>query len=104
MDALLVAFDTALRTISGGNHAARPCPRPAVEAPSLADDERALAGALMAALLWFAVPQFDWIALGARPVLRAAGILGLVGAAALVYAVVLLACGLRPRQFIRKET
>ena len=47
MDALLVAFDTALRTISGGNHAARPCPRPAVEAPSLADDERALAGALM---------------------------------------------------------
>ncbi len=47
MDALLVAFDTALRTISGGSHAARPCPRPAVEPPSLADDERALSGALM---------------------------------------------------------
>ncbi|MBP5989749.1 MAG: 2-polyprenyl-3-methyl-6-methoxy-1,4-benzoquinone monooxygenase [Piscinibacter sp.] len=47
MDALLVALDTALRTVSGGSHAARPCPRPAAEPAPLADDERALSGALM---------------------------------------------------------
>lgn len=47
MDSLLIALDTALRTISGGSHAARPCPRPEVEPEPLADDERALSGALM---------------------------------------------------------
>lgn len=47
MDAVLIALDTALRTISGGSHAARPCPRPSAEPPALDDDERQLAGALM---------------------------------------------------------
>ena len=47
MDALLIALDTALRTISGGSHAARPCPRPPGEASSLSDEERELSGALM---------------------------------------------------------
>ncbi|MFT3957412.1 MAG: 2-polyprenyl-3-methyl-6-methoxy-1,4-benzoquinone monooxygenase [Piscinibacter sp.] len=47
MDALLIALDTALRTISGGSHAARPCPRPAGEASVLNDEERELSGALM---------------------------------------------------------
>lgn len=47
MDAVLVALDTALRTVSGGNHASRPCPRAGVEPAPLADDERALSGALM---------------------------------------------------------
>jgi ubiquinone biosynthesis monooxygenase Coq7 len=47
MDAVLIALDTALRTVSGGSHAARPCPRPSVEPPALDDDERQLAGALM---------------------------------------------------------
>ncbi len=47
MDALLIALDTALRTISGGSHAGRPCPRPADEPDALTDEERALSGALM---------------------------------------------------------
>lgn len=47
MDALLIALDTALRTISGGSHAGRPCPRPAHEPAALTDEERALSGALM---------------------------------------------------------
>ncbi|MFT3666600.1 2-polyprenyl-3-methyl-6-methoxy-1,4-benzoquinone monooxygenase [Piscinibacter sp.] len=47
MDALLVALDTALRTLSGGSHSARPCPRPKAEAQPLSEPERARAGALM---------------------------------------------------------
>lgn len=47
MDALLIALDTALRTVSGGSHAARPCPRPAHESAPLGDADRALSGALM---------------------------------------------------------
>lgn len=48
MDALLIALDTALRTLSGASHASRPCPRPKGEAQQpLSDDERARAGALM---------------------------------------------------------
>lgn len=47
MDALLIALDTALRTISGGSHAARACPRPAGEASTLNDEDRELSGALM---------------------------------------------------------
>ncbi len=62
-----------------------------------------LAGALMAAMLALTVPRIDWIALGNQPVLRAASVLGLVAAGGLVYGVVLLACGLRPRQFMRRE-
>ena len=47
MDALLTTFDNALRTLSGANHAARPCPRPeSPQAPLSAPDQR-LAGALM---------------------------------------------------------
>jgi len=47
MDSLLIAADTALRTLSGGSHAARACPRPPTEPPELSEDERALSGALM---------------------------------------------------------
>jgi ubiquinone biosynthesis monooxygenase Coq7 len=47
MDALLIALDTALRTLSGGSHAGRPCPRPPHEPTTLSDEERALSGALM---------------------------------------------------------
>jgi len=47
VDALLTALDTALRTLSGANHAARPCPRPGVEAAPLDETQRRLAGALM---------------------------------------------------------
>ncbi len=47
MDALLIALDTALRTIAGGSHAARPCPKPRSEPAPLDDAQRDLAGALM---------------------------------------------------------
>jgi len=47
MDALLIAVDTALRTLSGGSHASRPCPRPAVDPAPLDEPTRALSGALM---------------------------------------------------------
>jgi len=47
MDALLIAADTALRTLSGGSHASRPIPRPAGEPATLSDEERKLAGGLM---------------------------------------------------------
>lgn len=47
MDAVIVAIDTALRTLSGGSHAARPCPRAATESGPLSDEERQLSAALM---------------------------------------------------------
>lgn len=47
MDAIIVAIDTALRTLSGGSHAARPCPRAATEAGPLSDEERHVSAALM---------------------------------------------------------
>ncbi|MGD9835384.1 MAG: 2-polyprenyl-3-methyl-6-methoxy-1,4-benzoquinone monooxygenase [Piscinibacter sp.] len=47
MDRLLIALDTALRTVSGGSHAARVCPRPASEPAALTDEQRELSGALM---------------------------------------------------------
>jgi ubiquinone biosynthesis monooxygenase Coq7 len=47
MDAVIVAIDTALRTLSGGSHAARPCPRAATEAGPLSDEERHASAALM---------------------------------------------------------
>jgi putative peptidoglycan lipid II flippase len=62
----------------------------------------ALALAALAALLWFVVPRFDWIALRAQPLLRIALALGLVGAGAALYLGVLAALGLRPRQFLRR--
>lgn len=62
-----------------------------------------LAAATMAALLLWAEPQFDWIALQATPVRRVGLVLGLVGAAAVVYLGVLLAAGIRPRQFLRQD-
>ena len=47
MDAFLVAVDTALRTLSGGSHAARPCPRAQREPAQMSDADKSLAGALM---------------------------------------------------------
>lgn len=60
------------------------------------------AGAMTALLLW-AEPRFDWIALQATPFRRIGLVLGLVVAAAAVYLVALLAVGIRPRQFLRRE-
>ena len=57
--------------------------------------------ALMAGLLLWAVPQFDWVALQADPLRRIALTLGIVAAAGLVYLGTLHGLGLRLRQFIR---
>ena len=47
IDSLLAAADNALRTLSGGHHAGRACPRPAQPGPVLDDAQRRLSGALM---------------------------------------------------------
>ena len=47
MDAFLIAADNALRTLSGANHASRPCPAAPGEPAALSPDERRLSGALM---------------------------------------------------------
>jgi ubiquinone biosynthesis monooxygenase Coq7 len=47
IDSMLVAADAALRTLSGGHHAGRPCPRPAQPGPALDGPQRRLSGALM---------------------------------------------------------
>jgi putative peptidoglycan lipid II flippase len=66
--------------------------------------QAALASTALAVLLVLAVPAFDWTAMGAQPLRRALLALGLVAAGAALYALVLLACGLRPRQFLRRES
>jgi putative peptidoglycan lipid II flippase len=62
-----------------------------------------VAAAAMAALLLWVEPRFDWIALQATPFRRIGLVLGLVAAAAAVYLGTLLAVGIRPRQFLRRE-
>ena len=62
----------------------------------------AVALVLLAALLAVAVPRFDWVAMKVEPLTRAALVLGLVGAGALLYLGTLAALGLRPRQFVRR--
>jgi ubiquinone biosynthesis monooxygenase Coq7 len=48
VDSMLAAADSALRTLSGANHASRPCPVPASDAcEPLNDAQRRLSGALM---------------------------------------------------------
>jgi putative peptidoglycan lipid II flippase len=57
--------------------------------------------ALGAALAWAAL-GIDWIGLQAHWGLRAAAVAGVLGGVALLYFAVLAACGLRPRQFVRR--
>ena len=47
LDPLLIAADSALRTLSGANHASRPYPSTAAHDEALGPDDRRLAGALM---------------------------------------------------------
>jgi putative peptidoglycan lipid II flippase len=56
----------------------------------------------MAALLWYCNRRFDWAALQAQPLERAALVLGLVAGGGIVYFAVLLALGLRPRSMLRQ--
>jgi len=57
--------------------------------------------ALGGALAW-AAEGIDWIALQAQWGLRALAVAGVLGGVMLLYAGVLLACGIRPRQFMRR--
>jgi putative peptidoglycan lipid II flippase len=59
-----------------------------------------LATALLGALLWWADQRIDW--LHTAGLARAGLLAAVLGAAALLYFGVLLACGLRPRQFMRR--
>lgn len=59
-----------------------------------------LATAALGALLWWADRRIDW--LGSAGFVRAGWVAAVLGAAAAVYFGVLLACGLRPRQFMRR--
>ena len=62
-----------------------------------------LACTAMGALLAWAARHIDWIGLGAgQNILRAGLVAAVLGAAALVYFAVLGACGVRPRQFMRR--
>lgn len=63
-----------------------------------------VAALAVAGLLLYAVPQFDWIALKSLPWLRATLTLGLVAAAGIVYLTLLAITGIRPRQFLRKDS
>ncbi|MEY2891237.1 MAG: hypothetical protein RJA98_1145 [Pseudomonadota bacterium] len=47
LDALLIATDNALRTLSGANHAARPCPQAAEPDGALSEADKKLSSALM---------------------------------------------------------
>jgi ubiquinone biosynthesis monooxygenase Coq7 len=47
LDALLIATDNALRTLSGANHAARPCPKAAELDGALSEADKKLSSALM---------------------------------------------------------
>jgi len=62
----------------------------------------AAALAAMAALLWFTARRLDWVALQAQPLERAALVLGLVAASGLVYFLVLLLLGMRPRKMLQQ--
>jgi len=63
-----------------------------------------VAAIALAVLLAVTVPMVDWTGLGAQPLRRAALALGLIAAGAALYLIMLLACGLRPRHFLRRET
>jgi putative peptidoglycan lipid II flippase len=63
-----------------------------------------LAGVLLALLLYFTVSRYDWLALQKQPVFRAALIFGLIAAGAALYLGVLAILGIRPRQFLQKDS
>ncbi len=62
----------------------------------------ALANAALALVLGWAAHSIDWIGLRSHWGWRALDLAGVLGAAAGLYLAVLAACGLRPRQFMRR--
>jgi putative peptidoglycan lipid II flippase len=61
-----------------------------------------LANLLLGAGLGWAASAIDWIALGTRWGLRATALAGVLAGVALLYFAALAACGLRPRDFVRR--
>lgn len=61
-----------------------------------------LASALMGAALAWAAHTYDWVALGATELRRAGLLAAVLAGAASLYFAVLLVCGLRPRDFMRR--
>jgi len=57
----------------------------------------------MTLLLISVVSRFDWVAMGQQPWLRLVSAAGLIAAAATLYAICLLALGLRPRDLLRRR-
>jgi putative peptidoglycan lipid II flippase len=58
--------------------------------------------ATMAAVLWYGEQRFQWAAMQAQPLERAALVLGLVAAGGIVYFLTLGMLGLRPRAMLRQ--
>jgi putative peptidoglycan lipid II flippase len=61
-----------------------------------------LANGALGGVLFWAAREIDWIGLQAQWLLRAAAVAAVLGGVALLYFAVLAACGLRPRQFMRR--
>ena len=61
-----------------------------------------LANLLLGGALAWAARAIDWTGLQAQWALRAAAVAAVLGGVALLYFAVLMACGLRPRQFMRR--
>ena len=58
--------------------------------------------ATMGAWLWWIVPQANWIALQATPMLRVGLLLGVCAGGAAIYFATLLLCGVKLRQFAKR--
>ncbi|NYT45035.1 murein biosynthesis integral membrane protein MurJ [Alcaligenaceae bacterium] len=56
----------------------------------------------LAAVLWLANQQLDWIALGAQPGMRVLWLIGVLAASVASYFGMLLLCGFRPADFTRR--
>jgi putative peptidoglycan lipid II flippase len=61
-----------------------------------------LANLVLAVVLAWAAQGIDWIGLGAQWAQRAGALAAVLGGVALLYFAVLAACGLRPRDFVRR--
>jgi putative peptidoglycan lipid II flippase len=60
------------------------------------------ANLLLGGVLAWGAHAVDWIGLAVAPLVRAGWVAAVLGAAAAVYFIALAACGLRPRQFVRR--
>ena len=63
-----------------------------------------LAAALLAIFLYFGVARFDWLELQKQPLFRIALTLGLIAAGSGLYFGVLILLGIRPNQFLKRDS